>query len=480
MFKKILFFSFLLVYNLSFSQLTIVDEKFESGLKPVNYKYFDSLDKIVIEKGTHTKGMSVNNHIKTICTYDRFSNKTILTENDNLMYAEYSPSGKTIRATKFVATTLTGKEHKYISEKTNFTKHKKDKIFKTTPYFNDEFEWGISNKKRKERKNINFIKDDLILVKTEIYSRKNNIYNIEKPNTNRLLGEKFAKWFRKKPNYLVKPAVRSFFEIITKSISNDYRKCTVYKTYYDEKGKKVDDVAFNVELKKYYLVFSMNNNTEETFGANSMTFDNNLAINGIIDDPETNDVYIYGLMGEKARGGNFSSNTPIGYYIFKFDKDGNKIWSKTQIIKDKLFNRGLVLIRAEIDVLIKDETISVYNRVKSGKDNSVFKHTFSIQKGEPIKELNKASTLSKMKNTYAQINFNYFLFAHDKLKNHKNKAFDSTTIVALEEKTEISNYINNIKLSKNKILFNTIITDSGYWLIESDNKNYYKILFFNK
>jgi len=480
MFKKIIVFSFLVVYNLSFSQLTIVDEKFKSSLEPLNYYYLNYSDEIVIQKGTHTKGMSSNDHIKTICSYDKFSKKTILTENDNLMRTEYSPSGETIRATKFIAMMYNGKEHKYISKKktTDFIKHKKDKTFKLTPYFNDEFEWGISNTKRKHRNTINFTKDDLIFVKTEIYSRKNNTYNIEKPNIDRLLGSELVKPYKKKLGYLAKPAVNSFFEIITKSISKDYRKCTVYKTYYDEKGEKVDDIAFNVDLKKYYFIYSMNNNSERIIGAN--TFKNHLAVNGVLDDPKTNDVYIYGLMGERARGVNFSINNPIGYYIFKFDKDGNKIWSKTQVIKDKLFNGSLLLQKAAIEVLIKEGNISVYNRVERGKDKSTFNHTFNIQNGEPVKDINKSSKRSKMLGSIGSIQFEYFLYAFDKLPNYKKKAFDANTIVALEEKIEISNYISNIKLSKNKILFNTIITDNGYWLIESDNKNYYKILFFNK
>ena len=41
----------------------------------------------------------------------------------------------------------------------------------------------------------------------------------------------------------------------------------------------------------------------------------------------------------------------------------------------------------------------------------------------------------------------------------------------------VQNYIRSVK-SKKDVQFEAIIAESGIWLIESDNKEYYKVLLF--
>lgn len=121
----------LLLINFSFSQTVIVDKKFKKGLEPLTYTLINSSSgkKLCIQEGSQTKGMSSNDHIKNILSYDTKGNETVLAKDDNLMYLEYSSTGKTIRATEFVAMSYVGKKYKYISENssTNLINYKKEK-----------------------------------------------------------------------------------------------------------------------------------------------------------------------------------------------------------------------------------------------------------------------------------------------------------------------------------------------------------------
>lgn len=315
----------------------------------------------------------------------------------------------------------------------------------------------------------------MIFIKTDINSRKNNIYNIEKPDTDRLLGNEYVKPQNKKLGFIPTLSSKNKLSIITKSISTDYKTCTIYKTIYNEIGEKINDISFKIKLDKYYLAFSTNNHSKVKAGGLHLK---NLAINGMVEDKDKS-VYVYGLISEKGKDLNFK-NKPLGFYIFKFDKGGNKVWQKTTTIKDKLFNSSMVPIRTIIFASIEDNTINIYNRINGGKNKKTFKHSLNTQNGESIKSINNSTDRSKMVGGFGSVNFEYFLYAFDKLPNFKKKAFDANTIIAIEERSEISSYISSIKLSKNKILFNTIITNDGYWLLESDNKTYYKVLYFNK
>jgi len=470
-----------LVFNFSTAQTVIVEEKYEDKMEPLTYYFNTETQLLFIEKGQQQKGISSNDVVKEIYNYDKNGTKKTITKNSNFMRIEFSKSGNTFRATEFESFSF-GKNHKYITENkaTEYINYKKDKIFKITPFFNDQYEWGISNEKLKQISKVNLQKDKLVLVKTDIYSRKNTKTTIEKPNIERLIGKNYVKPRKKRLGLLLDNPKNYFFEIITKSITKDYKSSTTYRTFYDDDGKKVNEVSYNVLLDKNIMTYSGNNNTQLDHINDITVFDNNLTINGLTQDKRDKSVYIYGLITEKAKKLNMP-NKPIGYYLFKFDHKGKLIWKSVKHINNKLFNKNKSLKHSYISLLISENDLLIIHTIGANlneKENISFNH--NKETGTIIKKNDIKSKRAKMLGSIGGLQFEYFLYAFNKIESHKEIAFDAETLIAMNENSKIKNYINSLKDPKVKILFNTIIADKGYWLIEGDNKNYYKIQFFDK
>ncbi|MFD0965158.1 hypothetical protein [Pseudofulvibacter geojedonensis] len=476
----------LLLINFSFSQTIIVDEKFTPKLSPVEYHTLYDSDQIMISKGSFRKGTSLK-YINNVESYDSKGNKHLWADNENFMRIEISDSEKTLRGHQMLLNTFSrfSINHKYITKntKTDYISNKKDKLYNLSNYFNDSLEWGITNSKLKFPYDINLLKDELILITTDNFSRKRNKIDIEKPNTDRLIGDNHVKPFNKKPGFMFAPIKNSdsSFVITTKSISKDYKTCILYRTLYNFEGKKINENSYTVNTKKDFLIYSTNNNTRvDSNSAGATFFSNHLSINGYyIDEDDNNNMYIYGLYGKTAKKINVP-NSPAGFYVFKFDEKGNKIWETYKEINNKTFNRKKRLLNlTEINLWTDNNQIQVVNHFGL-KEKTTYKHFFNVDSGDYIKDNNNSSERSKMMGSFNGYQYQYFLYAFRQIDNYKNLKFDPNTLISYNENAEVKKYISSIIPNKKKIYFNMTYTKNGAWLLESDNKTYYKILFFNK
>ena len=60
----------------------------------------------------------------------------------------------------------------------------------------------------------------------------------------------------------------------------------------------------------------------------------------------------------------------------------------------------------------------------------------------------------------------------------KNKVFSQLTFVGMIASPNVEKYIKSVPSNGNRLYYETVFSDQGIWLVESDNKEYYKVLLF--
>ena len=140
------------------------------------------------------------------------------------------------------------------------------------------------------------------------------------------------------------------------------------------------------------------------------TFLSDLTINNFVIDPKTEDVYVYGLFAKNAKNSSNISNEPLGFYIFKFDKSGNKIWESVQTINDKAdLNTNQNIANIKLNLVLRDEKVLL--SISSASEKKSYIHYAIVAKGTgnitKMKKLNfsvsnenKIASNSKFVNSY--------------------------------------------------------------------------------
>lgn len=337
--------------------------------------------------------------------------------------------------------------------------------------FNNLSDLGFTNEKGSE--NINFEKDEIYL---EVYNVKNNIKNrvkIEKPNISLLVGDSYTH-FKSKTSFNCRIKDNDTFDLITKSLSKDRRNTVLYKATYDFSGKKLNEVSFKLDVKDG--LFSLSNNYGGGLdvigsGANHTAVRSRLdvlSINNYYEDISNGDIYIYGI---------FSSNdvmSPCGYYIFKFDKSGTKIWESINKIKDSYKTDDY----SDFDVSLVEYNknlmfyFSSSNRGGFSDYSIVDKGSGSLLKSDKVSyDSDRGFTryISFINNTFVT-----------KDKSLKKKTFSNACLIAMDLNKSVLDYIKSIPSDGKGVYFESIFSNQGIWLLETDNQNYYKIVLFKE
>ncbi|MFV5684957.1 hypothetical protein ACM55I_05885 [Flavobacterium sp. GB2R13] len=487
--KKPLFYFVLLSSIYMNAQTTIVEEKFEKDNIPMRYHYLPISDKIVIEKGAYAS-MSINRRISNISSYDSNGKKEILADNFETAGSIFSITENTFKLVDF--TKFSGaKTYKYVvngkqTPTLNFSDDEEDRNYHNfkgsifnhnytfgNQFFNDKYELDIVDEKDKNK--VVYEKDELYLKILNLFSKDKKIIPIQKPDINRLLGEESVKP-EESLGFVANLIDNDKFEIITKSISKDYKSTILFRTFYNTDGKKIDEKNYSISLPLDYLIYS---NTGKVCIGRSRTnemarFKSDMGINDLLEDKKTGDVYIYGLFGNKAEKLN-DMNTPSGYYVFKFDKTGKKIWESINKIDDvKEFNHKFYLVGLF-------SKFSMYNDnllFQTGTDNTFDYVHYGLLDKNTGKILNKNKISYKEDKIYTlKGDYRAFFLSFYEYEGYKKKVFDNDGLIAIDTNKKVADYLKNID-SKKKLFFNTIISEKGIWLLESDNEEYYKVTFF--
>ncbi len=479
--KKVVIAGLLFCFGIGNAQTTIVEGVFEKGKNmPYNYYYLSDSDKLILVFGKEMPSLA--NIPATLNRMESFSvdgKREMVFENENIGNQIYfSPSQKTIRVSD-LSTSSNKPKKKYFNEG-KFSGHKK--VEKGSGYvldnfgtsnFSDKFIFSLTN--QKDDTEVDFLKDEITLKVEDIFSDKTDVFNLQKPDFSRLIGPNFIE-LERKLGFKLYPRTSEGFDLVTKSISNDYKKTILYATNYSNEGKIKGEKQFNLELQNNCFVYSNNDASFIYRTANNKSyFNDDLFINNFFVDQQNGDVYIYGLYGDEASKLT-NLGKPMGYYVFKFDQKGNKIWESLNKINDKHFNSKNSLKAIKVDLEEINNNLCLTVSVNENKEYIIYGIVDKL-KGEVTKSNN---IVYHQEMTNIGFNSNYFIrfsgeFEDD--KELKNKKFDTRTMVAMDYNPKISEYIRT-KKSKNELNFASVFSDKGIWLIETDNKDYYKVTLY--
>lgn len=502
--KKILFsIAFFSTVYLS-AQTVIVEEKFEEKNVPVTFQYLPNSKKFVVFKGYPIK-MTLSFMTTSGFSYDIDGKKATLFDNEKFVSPTFSVtenSYKTYDATKFAMKPsykffLNGNAqpvtHDALDDLNSnyFGRYDYNNVlcsvtmrWPNMPFnasFNDIYDFGFTNQKQKDK--INFEKDDIFLETIEIKSNTRKRVKLDKPNLALLNGDDFAK-FDLKTSFTSKLNGNENFDIITKSVSADFKTTILYKATFDFQGKKIKELALTLNLKDKHFITSDNSGGPKDFNTSLASpgypFDvvnvslGAMSINHYFEDRINGDIFVYGIFRDDEKKVDGRGRSPKGFYVFKFDKNGNKLWESINDIVDKDF----------LDKII-DYTKLQINLLEYNKNL-----LFSVSVND-FTEFSNATTVDKSTGAISKINFIEYNNSTHNLKDRefitnsyvsdiKNKVFSQLTFVGMIANPNVEKYIKNVPSNGNKLYYETVFSDQGIWLVESDNEKYYKVLLFKE
>ncbi len=479
--EKLILTTALLSFAFAKAQTIIVEDTYEKNNKPVSYDLLFKSQKVVICKGKKIGGLVAGSQTNNIYSYDFSGNKTAIVENAKLYQCNYSNSEKALRVVDisdglFKATVKYLVDGKY----TNPVLMDQSNAFRRYfPYYNnftDKYEIRLTNQQNKD--DIDYQKDNLNLSVVDIMTKKRKAYKLEKPNVARITSGNFVLPEKKLGlNYRFNDD--DSFDFITKSIAFDYSKTTLYKTTYNlSDGKISKDIAFELSLTGKYFIYSHNSAGFTDTPANKSLpyFDDDLFVNNYITDRNNGDVYVYGLYSDKPASLN-KEVIPRGYYVFKFDKTGKKLWESINKIEDKDFNEKHYMYYTETDLSFINNKLCFYAFVN---ENDEYLNYGILDQATGNQEKSKKIVFHEYESRVG-VGSDFFKldYEYKNIKELKNKKFNVLGIIAYDNNSKYADYVKNVKI-KGETHFLTRFTNFGMLVIETDNDEYYKVLYFKE
>lgn len=485
------------------AQTVIVDEKFEDKNEPINFQYLPNSKKIVVYKGFGI-GMSLSYITTNALSFDVNGKRSVVFENEKLMSPTFSVTENTYKA--YDATKIMKANYKFFQDKnifsvnhdaledlntTYFGRYDYDNVLcavanrlPNMPFnasFNDSHDFGFTNQKQKDK--IDFEKDDIYLESIDITTNSRKRVKLEKPNLSLLKGDAFAEQ-DPKTSFNCKLNGNENFDMITKSVSADFQTAIIYKTTYNFEGKKLKQIPLTLKLTDKFFITSDNSGGDKGFfiapedpPGNPLTATpaglGTLSVNHYFEDKKTGDIFVYGIFSVKATKVIDGVTSPKGFYVFKFDKNGTILWKSINTIDGKdFFERIHTSSRLQINLLEYKKdfifSVSVNDFTEFSYSTTVDKLSGSISKINFIQYNNTTSNLKNkafVNNSYVSGEF-------------KNKVFSQMTFVAMILNPNVMSYVKGVTKEGKKLYYETVICDEGVWLVQTDNKENYKILLF--
>ena len=461
------------------AQTTIVEDTYQKDNKPVAYDYLSKNHKIVIYKGKKIGGLVAGSQTNSIYSYDLSGNKTTILENEKLYQCGFSHSEKTLRVLD-ISDGIFKTSQKYLVDG-KFTKpvviDQSNAFRRYFPYydnFTDKNEIKLTNQYNKT--DIDFPNDNLNLSVVDIVTRKNKNFKLDKPNVARLLS-KGSVQPTKKTGLEYRFNNDESFDFITKSTAADYSKTTLYKTTYSLlDGKVSGDIAFELSLAGNYFIYSNNGGgyTDTPANRGQPFFDDDSSINNYITDESNGDIYVYGLYSDKPAALN-NEVIPKGYYVFKFDKTGKKLWESVNKIEDKDLNKKHYMYYTSTNLSFINNKLCFYVFVN---ENSEYLD-YSLLDTKTGKEEKSKKIVFHEYESRVGVGSDFFKlnYEYKDIKELKNKKFNLKGIIAYDLNDKFTTYVKNVK-AKDETHFLTLFTDIGLMVVETDNDNYYKVTYF--
>ncbi|MGC4040898.1 MAG: hypothetical protein QM710_09000 [Flavobacterium sp.] len=461
------------------AQTTIVQDTYEKNDKPVSYELLFKKQQVIICKGKKIGGLVAGSQTNNIYSYDFSGNKTPVVENEKLYQCNYSNSEKTLRVVDisnglFKATVKYLVDGKFTNPILMDQSNAYRRYFPFYDNFTDKYEVRLTNQQNKD--NIDYQKDNLNLSVVDFTNKKRKSYKLEKPNIARLTSGSFVQPDKKLGlNYRINDD--DSFDFITKSIVSDYSKTTLYKTTYSlSDGKISSDIGYELNLSGKYFIYSNNGaGFTDTPANNSQPyFDDDLFINNYITDKNNGDIYVYGLYSDKPAALN-KEVIPRGYYVFKFDKTGKKIWESINKIDDKDLNGKHYMYYTSTGLYFINDKLCFYAFVNE-HDEYLDYGLLDKNNGNQVKAskivFHEYESRIGVGSDFFKLDYEY-----KDIKELKNKKFNIMGIIAYQLNDKFANYVKSVK-AKNETHFMTTFNEAGLFVVETDNDDYYKVTYF--
>ena len=469
------------------SQEVIINEVFDETSVPIDVYFLSNSNQLAISTGSY-ESLARNGIVETITTYTSAGQKTKKKVPVRLMNLTYSGTQNTFRGEDYNNISDYGSQYSYFKDSIrsslfdtkDYIKHTSNNFYGAN--FTDNFEVFLVDSSDKAFSDL--VKDDMFLKVKNIWTSKESTFPIKKPDAERLYGKGFADCPKRDYNevsFKARMTTDKTVELITKSIDESNTVANTHITQYDLTGQLISDRTFTVKLSNGFLVYSQNQGGEMIYLSNPGVkvikpfFTDNLSINNYYEDAVNGDVYIYGLIGKNK--GMYVYNHAIGYYVFKFDKNGNKIWESINYSDDKNnFGKGRISMGWLTTQLINyNDTICFV----VGSENVSNFITYGLINKETGKEFkNETSNFSYRKNYTTKVGgASQFITTCYNPVGLANKVFDYQGLVLYLTNPEVKHYLESFSTNI-KVSFETFITDLGVWMVHTDGKSYYKVLYF--
>ena len=486
--KKLLFLVVLKSCFNSYSQALVYQTDLNKDKSAIKYTYLPVLNKIVIKEANSSNriGAIFNKAIE----FDTKSNGRIIYENSKFLYLFSSLDNQFFGNSMRESIISSHDMNFYNKEAVSFKMKDNDFLTFGRDYFKTFFSYkpiipfdknyfyAVTNDNGSNI--LNIAKDNIKLNKLDVSTQNTNLISIKKPDIARL-----------KTKDLINPGQIPFqtrfyanntFEIITKSVSKDLSSSTLYRDIYDLEGKFIKELIYNYSFSKGYLVPSNTSNSYENMTNSDLnpgsTKLNMLDFNDYFIDTKNNDFYIYGILDSKQPSGT-SIKEPLGFYIIKYSDKGVKVWEKVyDISATKGFNdksQQYLRIFINLNQFCEKESLSI---TISGMNNYSNYYNLFYKINKELGEVEKTANFdNKVETNKGNLSTGAKYSIFENLVYDKNKYFDSTTFLTTSFCDKVKNYIDKI-ITKKEVFFNSIVSQDGIWLFESDNETYYKVLFF--
>lgn len=468
-------------------QEMIMKEGVYKEKKPIDIYYLSNTDELVISTGVY-ENMARNGKINKLTRYSTSKDKQEEAVKYDLMNLTYSHSQKSYKGEEYNGMSDHGKKYSFFKDSVRSALYETKQFLKQSgktfynSSFTDSIEVFLVNGNDKAVSNI--IRENLFLKIRNIWTGVERKIKIQKPDLKRLHGKGFAQTPKRdynKVSFKSQLTGNDSFEIITKSVDADNTVSMTYITKYNLKGELLSDRSFKVELNEGFLLNSKNNGGEMIYLSNQGVkvikpfFQDNLSVNNYYEDLKTGAIYIYGLIGKKK--GMYVYNHAIGYYVMKYDHTGVKQWEHIKKTTDKKFLGKGRLSMGWVQTQLKPYNGKMCFAVGSEHVSKFITYAFL----DKVTGTEITSTTSKFvykKNYSTQIGgIKQFITTCYNPIGMSNKVFNLDGLVAVLSNNKVQRYMDTVK-SNIKISYETYLTDSGVWMVETDSKSYYKVLYF--
>jgi hypothetical protein len=439
------------------AQTTIVEEKYEKNNEPMDFNFLPKSNKLVIQKGTGFVNFGLP-QVRSLIEFTSNGEKRTLVDDVKFMDCDFSETEGGFIGSIYANMGVVNKVQFFSNGKSS---KPYDRSSAKNYKYSDNYGFGLEDNFGGLADRLD--KKDISLKRFDINNLKKTDIKIELPDLNRLEINK-----KRGIPYKLNILDNEHFEIITKAIDKEYKSMTFYRTIYNKDGKKINDLKYHIDLKGLYFVNSLTKGGNMIFDSQgNHIFADDMSINNYIIDEDTKSIFIYGLFGKE------SEEKPAGYYIFKYSENGEKIYESINYIKNEDFqSKSYKNTLYNKPIIAGNKLLFVTGRAVM--NSKFYNYNYSYLDIESGKELSSKFVTYEM-DRYV-ISDDFFNEFHTS-KQLKNKVINMNGYILYDSNSLVKKYIDSVS-AKRKIAFNGLISSEGIWLIETDNKEYYKVTYF--